>query len=110
MSKKSIVTIVILIVVIAVVGIVSGYFILTNDGPYTGVVTLADTGEPVEGVSVSDGRNVVKTDADGQFTLNGWRKAHFITVTAPAGYWTEDYYIPVDKKTASYNFTLENQK
>ena len=58
MSKKSIVTIVILIVVIAVVGIVSGYFILTNDGPYTGVVTLADTGEPVEGVSVSDGRNV----------------------------------------------------
>lgn len=110
MSKKSIVTIVILIVVIAVVGIVSGYFILTNDGPYTGVVTLADTGEPVEGVSVSDGRNVVKTDADGQFTLNGWRKAHFITVTAPAGYWTEDYYIPVDKKTASYNFTLEKSE
>lgn len=110
MSKKSIVTIVILIVVIAVVGIVSGYFILTNDGPYTGVVTLADTGEPVEGVSVSDGRNVVKTDADGQFTLNGWRKSHFITVTAPAGYWTEDYYIPVDKKTASYNFTLEKSE
>lgn len=110
MSKKSIVTIVILIVLIAIVGIVSGYFILTNDGPYTGTVTLADTGEPVEGVSVSDGRNVVKTDADGQFKLNGWRKAHFITVTAPAGYWTEDYYIPVDKKTASYNFTIEKSE
>lgn len=110
MSKKTIVTIVILIAAIAVVGIISGYLILSNDGPYSGVVTFSDTGEPVEGVSVSDGRNVVKTDADGHFTLEGWRKTRFITITAPAGYWTEKYYIPVDKQTSSYNFTLEKSE
>lgn len=69
---------------------------------------MAESGEPVEGVSVTDGRNVVKTDENGEFTLQGWRKTRFITVTVPAGYWTEDYYIPADKQTESYDFTLES--
>ena len=107
MSKKSIIIITVLIVIIAIVGAVSGYFILTNDGPFTGIVTSAETGEPMENVSVTDGRNVAKTDSNGRFKLNGWRKAKFITVTAPAGYWTEDYYIPVDGNSISYDFTLE---
>lgn len=107
MSKKSIFIIIVLIIVIAAVGIVSGYFILTNDGPFTGIVTSAETGEPLSDVSVTDGRNVVKTDRNGRFKLNGWRKARFITVTAPAGYWTEDYYIPADGNTRSYDFQLE---
>lgn len=107
MSKKSIIIITVLIVIVAIVGVVSGYFILTNDGPFTGIVTSAETGEPMENVSVTDGRNVAKTDSNGRFKLNGWRKAKFITVTAPAGYWTEDYYIPVDGNSISYDFTLE---
>lgn len=98
---------IVLLVILIAVGAVSGYFILSNDGPYRGVVTSAETGEPMADVSVSDGRNVVKTDSNGEFTLHGWRKAKFITVTAPAGYWTENYYIPVDKQTVSYDFTLE---
>lgn len=110
MSKKSIIILVVLIVIIAIVGIISGYFILSNDGPYHGTVTFSETGEPVEGVSVTDGRNVVKTDENGEFTLKGWRKTRFITVTAPAGYWTEDYYIPADKQTVSYDFTLERSE
>lgn len=32
MSKKSIIILVVLIVIIAIVGIISGYFILSNDG------------------------------------------------------------------------------
>lgn len=107
MSKKSIIIITVLIIIIAIVGVVSGYFILTNDGPFTGTVTSSETGEPIENVSVTDGRNVVKTDSDGKFTLHGWRKARFITVTPPAGYWTEDYYISVDKKNVTYDFTLD---
>lgn len=110
MSKRSVVILVVLIVIIAIVGIISGYFILSNDGPYHGTVTFSETGEPVEGVSVTDGRNVVKTDENGEFTLKGWRKTRFITVTAPAGYWTEDYYIPADKQTVSYDFTLERSE
>lgn len=110
MSKKSIIILVVLIVIIAIVGIISGYFILSNDGPYHGTVTFSETGEPVEGVSVTDGRNVVKTDENGEFTLKGWRKTRFITITAPAGYWTEDYYIPADKQTVSYDFTLERSE
>ncbi len=107
MSKKTMIIIVILLVIIVAVGAVCGYFIVTNNGPYSGVVTSAETGEPMADVSVSDGRNVVKTDRDGKFTLHGWRKARFITITAPAGYWTENYYIPVDRQTVSYDFTLE---
>lgn len=107
MSKKTIIIMAVLLVIIIAVGAVAGYFILTNDGPYSGEVTCAQSGEPMAGVSVSDGRNVVKTDEDGKFTLRGWRKARFITVTAPAGYWTEKYYIPIEKETVSYDFTLE---
>lgn len=107
MSKKTIIILVVLLVIIIAVGAVSGYYILSNDGPYVGIVTSAETGEPIEGVSVTDGRHVVKTDSDGAFKLKGWRKTRFITVTAPAGYWTENYYIAVDRQKTSYDFTLE---
>lgn len=107
MSKKLVIVLAVLIL-IGAGSVAAGYFIFSNDGPYSGTVTLAESGEPVEGVSVTDGRNVVKTDENGEFTLQGWRKTRFITVTVPAGYWTEDYYIPADKQTESYDFTLES--
>ena len=62
---------------------------------YSGTVTAE--GRPLANVSVSDGRNVVKTDENGRFYLKGYRKTRFITVTVPAGYTTENYYIAADR-------------
>lgn len=81
------------------------FCVLSSRG-YSGTVTAQ--GEPLANVSVSDGRNVVKTDIDGKFFLNGYRKTRFITVTAPAGYTTEKYYISVENgKNYSYDFELK---
>lgn len=43
-----------------------------SPGPFAGNVTF--NGQGLENVSVSDGRNVVKTDKDGNFKLKGYRK------------------------------------
>lgn len=99
------------VVVTAGILLAGGIFAFSASKDYTGVVT--DTGNaPMSGVSVSDGRNVVKTDENGAFTLDGYRKTRFITMTVPAGYQTETYYIPVAKEISSYDFQLtksENQ-
>lgn len=72
---------------------------------YSGTVTAE--GRPLANVSVSDGRNVVKTDENGRFYLKGYRKTRFITVTVPAGYTTENYYIAADRsKKEGYDFDL----
>ncbi len=65
--------------------------------------------EPMPGVAVTDGLNVVKTAADGAFTLPGDHpKARFVTVTTPSGYRAKDaYYQPVDPAKTTYDFTLE---
>lgn len=95
--------------VIAVGAIGAGlYFALTDKGPFSGTVT--ENGKPVAGVSVTDGFNVVKTDEKGNFELDGWRKSRFVAITVPAGYQTDDYYIPVDKNTDSYDFSLEKSE
>lgn len=81
------------------------FFTLSSGGDYSGTVTY--NGKGLKNVSVSDGRNVVKTNEDGTFTLKGYRKTRFITVTVPAGYETEGYYIPAEKgKHEGYDFTL----
>ena len=105
MSKKYIMLILIPVVIIAAAVII---FLCVQGGAggYSGQVTAE--GKPLANVSVSDGRNVVKTDDNGLFTLKGYRKTRFITVTAPAGYTTENYYIPADKsKHEGYDFDLE---
>lgn len=104
--KKHIWIWIVLLVILAAAAVVLAVVFHTG-GPYTGTVTEAESGAPVAGVSVSDGRHVVKTDETGAFTLKGWRKTRFITVTVPAGYTTETYYIRTDKSVASYDFTLE---
>lgn len=93
---------------IAVIAAVSAAIVLSaqNKGPFSGTVTESGTGNPISNVSVSDGRNVVKTDENGNFELDGWRKSRFITVTVPSGYETDNFYIPVDKSKESYDFTL----
>lgn len=93
---------------IAVIAAVSAAIMLSaqNKGPFSGTVTESGTGNPISNVSVSDGRNVVKTDENGNFEIDGWRKSRFITVTVPSGYETDNFYIPVDKSKESYDFTL----
>ena len=61
MSKKAIIILVCALVVVIGVGVLL-YFLLSTGGPYLGTVTVAGTGEGLADVSVSDGRNVVKTD------------------------------------------------
>ena len=105
MNKKTLIILIpILIVVIAAIVL---FCVLGGSSKgYSGTVTAE--GAPIANVSVSDGRNVVKTDENGKFFLKGYRKTRFITVTAPAGYWTENYYISADKdKAAGYDFDLQ---
>ncbi|MDE6471107.1 MAG: PQQ-binding-like beta-propeller repeat protein [Eubacterium sp.] len=106
MNKKTILMILIPIIIIAAAVIIFFCVRGSSTGGYSGTVTAM--GEPLANVSVSDGRNVVKTDENGEFTLKGYKKTRFITVTAPAGYTTENYYIPADKnKSDGYDFNLE---
>ncbi|MGN0486866.1 MAG: PQQ-binding-like beta-propeller repeat protein [Acutalibacteraceae bacterium] len=81
-------------------------FAAANKGPFSGTVTDSSTGKPIVDVCVTDGRNVVKTDENGNFKLKGWRKSHFVTVTVPAGYQTDAFYLPVDETKESYDFSL----
>lgn len=80
---------------------------VAKKGPFTGCVTDARTGAPIENVAVTDGRNVVKTDADGRFKLKGWRKSRFVAVTVPAGYECDAFYLPTAKETKEYDFVLQ---
>lgn len=58
-------------------------------------------------VAVSNGRDVVLTDGAGRYSLPGWHKMSFITVTGPTGYWASDYYIPVSDEKDGYDFYLD---
>lgn len=108
MKKKKIKALVASVVcAILLVAAITAISVLDSDkGPFSGRVTDYATGEPIANVCVTDGMNVVKTNGNGEFQLNGWRKSHFVTVTVPSGYQTDDYYIPVNKNTKSYDFTL----
>lgn len=69
---------------------------------------VRDKGEaPLRGVKVSDGLNVVETDADGRFSLPGYDLTRFLFITTPSGYKTFNrHYIPVTPDTRSYDFGL----
>lgn len=69
----------------------------------------APTGQPIGGVAVTDGLNVVKTGKDGTFSLPGEHpKARFVTVTPPSGYRAKEaHYQRIDSEKTTYDFTLE---
>ena len=76
---------------------------------YQGQVFVSGRGERVgkEGVSVSDGFNVVKTDADGRYELPDNARARFISVTVPSGYRTVGkHYIRIRENLESFDFEL----
>ena len=109
MSKKAKIVVGVIAGVIAVALVATGItlgVIFSSKGPFTGTVIDASTNTPMAGVSVSDGRNVVKTDAEGKFTLDGYYKSRFVTVTTPSGYVADSYYQHVEKGKESYDFKL----
>ena len=64
-----------------------------------------ETGTPVSGVVVSDGRNCVATDKKGRYTLRCDPSATHLFISVPAGYETTgqqgfgsypDFYVPIE--------------
>jgi len=55
-------------------------------------------GKPLARVQVSDGCRVVQTDRGGNYALHvGKDSGRFIFVSAPRGYWTDEFYMPIAK-------------
>lgn len=63
---------------------------------------------PAIGVRVSDGKNVVATDAQGRYTLQGHEGQKFVLLTSPAGATpTQKHYLPIlPQQTTGYDFGL----
>lgn len=116
MTKKITKKTVLLILLFSFVGILligsiaTGIYFGVTTIPCEGYVLEEGTNAPLANVSVTDGRNVVKTDSLGKFKLKGWHKAKFVVVTNPTGYWTENYYISINKDIKSYEFKLTKQQ
>ena len=60
----------------------------------------------VAGVMVTDGLNVVKTDKKGRFSLPGFEKTRFISITTPTGFETQQFYLSTKENRKSYDFIL----
>ncbi len=64
--------------------------------------TVRAEGSPLSGVLVSDGWQVVRTDARGGYELPlSASSGRFVFVTTPAGYWTETFYVPRQQAAAT---------
>lgn len=74
------------------------------DANHSGIFDKGD--KPLAGVLVTDGLNVVKTDKKGRFSLPGFEKTRFITVTTPAGFETQKFYLSTKENRKSYDFIL----
>ncbi|NLX55052.1 MAG: hypothetical protein GXY58_08060 [Planctomycetaceae bacterium] len=56
----------------------------------------------VSGVLISDGYRVTRTDAAGEYQLPiDGQSGRFVFLTTPRGYWTEDFYCPLDAARAA---------
>lgn len=68
---------------------------------------MPDKGDKtLAGVMVTDGLNVVKTDKKGRFSLPGFEKTRFISITTPAGFETPQFYLSTKEDRKSYDFIL----
>ena len=74
------------------------------DSNQSGILDKSD--KPLMGVMVTDGLNVVKTDKKGRFSLPGFAKTRFITITTPAGFETQQFYLPTQENRETYDFLL----
>ena len=109
-QKKILTAVLITVIVLAIVGgLAAGIYCGVNNDRYSGYVYDIDTNKPLAGIAVTNGRDVVKTDENGAFKLDGWMKQRFITLTIPSGYWTENYYIEIGKESKGYDFYLKKK-
>lgn len=89
--------------------------LLATASPYTGKVYIDanqngvyDKGEKtIKNVAVSDGLNVVKTSAQGEYTLPGHSKTRFLFITTPSGYKASSHYHRISDGKESYDFALQ---
>lgn len=106
LSKKQLIILLSVIAFVLVAALITTLCVVFyTEGPFIGTVVDAE-GNPMADISVTDGRNVVKTNANGEFELRGYRKTRFITVTTPSGYYSNDFYIKTEKSKKSYDFVL----
>lgn len=76
-----------------------------HDADRNGLRDASEKG--LAGISVSDGKNVVKTSPDGSFELPANPQARFVTVTTPSGYRPGDaHYIRIEPGREKYDFGL----
>ena len=61
-------------------------------------------------VSVTNGRDVVKTDKNGFYEISKWEKGSFITVTTASGYVCKSFYHVIKENVKQYNFYFEESK
>ncbi len=69
---------------------------------YQGTVYNTLTNQPIANVTVTDGRNVTKTDVQGRYKLPGWDRAHLISV----GLLTQnhdDWYQSIEEDRSEYD-------
>lgn len=72
---------------------------------YFGTVTHRQTGAPICGVTVTDGRNVVKTDENGAYSLPGWERSHWVAVCMLTCC-HDDWYHYTGGREGGYDFAL----
>ena len=77
---------------------------------YNGYVIDKETKKGIIDVSVTNGRDVVKTDKNGFFEIGAWEKGRFITVTASSGYICKKFYHEIEKGKVQYDFCFEKSK
>jgi len=59
-------------------------------------------GQPLAGVVVSNGRQLTRTNAAGQYSLPAGPDAgRFLFVCCPRGHWTDHFYCPIDQAVRS---------
>lgn len=72
---------------------------------YKGTVTNKLTNAPICGVTVTDGRHVVKTDEKGFYALPGWERSHTVAVCMLTNA-HDDWYYYTGGKAGTYDFAL----
>lgn len=72
---------------------------------YKGHVFDLHTSAPIVGICVTDGRNIVKTDAEGAFSLPGWERAHVISVGALTSCHA-DWFAMIDGHVGDFDFFI----
>lgn len=76
---------------------------------YQGTVTDKNTGKPICGVPVSDGRTVVLTDEQGHYELPGWERSHTVAVCVLTNE-HDDWYHYTNGEGGTYDFAITPAK